>query len=256
MNAIIDDYTAGSTILDIRRTYKIGTRKLYKILDAHNITRRGRNKCEGNEHYFDSLNGYQACYWFGFFVADGSITGSSPSLKCNLQVGDKDHLELFKIHSKYTGKISEYTYYDRRYSKLYHRACLQWGSKYLCAQLYKLGLSELKNGDHTPIDDFTSKQFKAFLFGFFDGDGSIYKITTAANWRWYICSPHKTLIEHFMSKCPVVSRHNAIRNKKNGIWKVQYNGNQVVRRICRWLLDCDVESLDRKKRYIIDASLP
>lgn len=222
-------------------------------LKGRNIPARRQPDYSGNPNFFKSLDNNLALYWFGFLCADGSIC-KKKYVEINLQTRDWEHLEMFGKHLEYTKPIKETEHYIKERGKWYKSANLLFGCVEAVRDLRNLGLPEIKNGDFSPLTLLDNEQFRTFLLGYFDGDGSIYNVKPKNKpncWRWYICGPHRHILEYMLARCPVVKRHNAVWS--GTVWRVQYGGNQIVPKIVRWLYNEQDVFLDRKRKLSLKA---
>lgn len=203
----------------------------------------------GNDRYFEVLDTDEKCYWFGFMCADGRA--KYKYLVINLGLKDKDHLELFKSHTGYNGPVREVTRFHKKRKKWQTYAQLIWGSVEMLVDLQHHGLLLIKSGDFAPLVVLNDSQFRSFLRGYFDGDGCLTYSRTRKSWVWYICGPHRIILEYMLSRCPVVKRYNAVWCTT--AWRVVYYGNLVTKPICEWLYNGATVKLPRKYERAITA---
>lgn len=126
-----------------------------------------------NDDYFENIDSEEKAYWLGFWFADGCIFKGKAGgdFRCNLSLDSNDlgHIEKFAnaINFDFTlGKIfeSKRKNFDTAMSRL------QLMSEKMFFDLKRLGCVERKSKVlEPPILD--SKYNKAFIRGFFDGDG-------------------------------------------------------------------------------------
>lgn len=245
IDKVINEYQSGLTSDKVAKKFNISPASVLRFLKNKNIkTREISRSC--NDHFFDTLDSEQKLYWFGFIIADGCIKIRKTKhylLEFNLGKKDKNHLELFASHINYDGPINEIRVKHSKNNKIYTHLNLCISRKTVVNALCRLGAIEIKNGDPTPLMQYSNEQIRHILRGFFDGDGSIM-INNRNDMMWYICGEHRETLEYFMSRCPVVNRHNAT---KESIYRVQYGGNKIVPKICGWLYNNSTIYLKRKK---------
>jgi hypothetical protein len=214
------------------------------------VTIRRQSKYDCNDLFFSELDSESKLYWFGFLLADGHVhtpKNGGKYVEVNLGMKDKTHLELFKRHVGYTGPLKVVTVHHTRTSKTYQHVNLRIKRTRLVDDLNRHGLSLLKAGDATPLSRLNDGQMRHIIRGFFDGDGSIYMMRGSL--AWHLSDNHREIIEYFMSRCPVVARHNASGQAQK--WRVSYGGNRIVPAICNWLY-ADTTIYLARKRQIYD----
>jgi hypothetical protein len=129
-----------------------------------------------NEQFFDEMN-EKSAYWLGFLFADGYVRmkdGKSGELKLKLKESDKPHIEKFlvdldckkeiKCGSDGKSKFCSVTLYSNLLvNKLFSLGCVN-------SKTQKIRLPNLNN-----------ELMSHFIRGYFDGDGSIFKIKNRPN---------------------------------------------------------------------------
>jgi hypothetical protein len=129
-----------------------------------------------NENFFDVLN-EKSTYWLGFLYADGYVRmkdGKSGELKLKLKDTDKCHIEKFlkdiecdkpiKCGIDNKSKFCSVTVYSNLLvNKLFELGCVNNKT-----QIIRLPILENDLMNH-------------FIRGYFDGDGSIYKVKKRPN---------------------------------------------------------------------------
>lgn len=140
-----------------------------------------------NENYF-AKKSLQACYWAGFIAADGCINDKNHGqkrLQINLSSKDKLHLFNFKNDINYTGpiyhKISKTGFIanNKKITVPKKYSILHITSNQLCNDLANIfNVGPRKSLTHEPPIGLTFEQELAFIIGYIDGDGCIYKANT------------------------------------------------------------------------------
>ena len=129
-----------------------------------------------NENFFDVLN-EKSAYWLGFLYADGFVRmkdGKSGELKLKLKDTDKSHIEKFlkdincnkpiKCGIDNKSKFCSVTVYSNLLvNKLFDLGCVN-------NKTQKIRLPNLEDG-----------LMNHFIRGYFDGDGSIFKVKNRPN---------------------------------------------------------------------------
>lgn len=119
----------------------------------------------------------EMAYVLGFFAADGYLTLTKRGTDYwNIQITDRDILEKIKLCIQAEHKISVRLRTGNE-STLYR---LQIGSKEMCTDLYKLGMTERKTKSMS-LPHVPDEYLPDFVRGYFDGDGNIWSGTIHKN---------------------------------------------------------------------------
>lgn len=125
-------------------------------------------KFQGNTRYFQHINNSLKAYFIGYIAADGcisQITKSSKGLSITLHSIDRNVLDLLRECIGCEHKI-----YILKNNLVRFQLC----NKDLVQDLEKLGIEQRKTFTLRNIVLNIPKKFrKAFILGFFDGDGSV-----------------------------------------------------------------------------------
>ena len=122
-----------------------------------------------NKDFFKKWTSEMA-YILGFLFADGNIIFTKRGTWFwSLQITDKEILEKIKIEIDSSHTISERKTIQS-HKRLYR---LQIGSKEMCNDLLRLGLTERKSKTIT-FPKVPKKYLADFLRGYFDGDGGVW----------------------------------------------------------------------------------
>jgi len=124
---------------------------------------------EKNKDFFEKWTREMA-YVLGFFVADGSITvNPRGSEYFSIQITDKSLLEKIRrvMHSQHKITAKKVRINEK---PLYR---IQIGSKKICNDLRKIGLTERK-AKRLQLPNIPKNMFSDFLRGYFDGDGNVW----------------------------------------------------------------------------------
>jgi len=109
-------------------------------------------------------------YILGFIYADGNIIYTKRNTWfLSIQITDKEILEIIKREMNSSHTISERKSAEN-HKPLYR---LQIGSKNICEDLIRIGLTERKSKTMV-LPTIPNKYFSDFLRGYFDGDGGIW----------------------------------------------------------------------------------
>lgn len=147
--------------------------------------------------YFSKIDSQNKAYIVGFTAADGCITsyksGKNNTLTYSINKKDIKVLEFIKKELKSEHNI---TYLNRNNLV---RFCLN--DNKLCEDLIKLGVTKNKSKTLKNIVYNIPEEFRnSFLLGYFDGDGSIYKVESKKQFGINIRGTYEFLsgyLEHF-----------------------------------------------------------
>lgn len=169
---IATNYKNHVSILKLCNTYKVGYGRIKNILRVHGICLRNKReqnmKYSINENFFDTI-GPEQSWLLGLFAADGSVSKEKYiSISQSKSVGLKLIKHIKNILS-YDGKI--YTGNQKMGDKKYVSYSL-WFSSPKIANIFKqFNIVNNKTLIYELPD--TAMDFKNFLRGYFDGDGSV-----------------------------------------------------------------------------------
>jgi hypothetical protein len=134
----------------------------------------GNKRLGIDRDYFEKIDTHNKSYILGFLYADGHINEIKNTVKIQLKSSDDELLLLNQIKNEiqYTGEIKKYQ--DKSI-----RICLF--DKKIINDLINKGLSNNK-WDKIRFPYFIdSKFYNSFILGYFDGDGTIHRISVGRN---------------------------------------------------------------------------
>lgn len=206
-----------------------------------------------DENYFEDIDSNDKAYVLGFIYADGSVYKTYLSIW--LAIKDVAILDYIKGKLNYGGII--YNYYDKKKDKKY--VGLTVSSKKIVSDLNKLGVINNKTYLSKTLPIYDEKYEKAFLRGFFDGDGSIY----SSNSRKYIeytvnFSGNKsvlTQLKGILNKYGVTSCKVRHRHSNDESCMLDIRGSKNIEKINNLFYDDYTFSLKRKKNRFNDFML-
>jgi hypothetical protein len=181
INELLEDYSSGMSLKDIKSKYQTSSDTIYKLVDANGINRKNYK----NLDKFYDLNNPETQYWLGYICADGNIQYDIVKriYKVSLFSKEEEPINRFKeyfgnmvcIHRRPTGIIEAYI-----------------NSKKLCEYFINvLNILPNKSLILDPNLEFTTN----FILGYFDGDGSIMNSSeTRIRYETKITSGSKTFI--------------------------------------------------------------
>lgn len=152
--------------------------KRFKILG---IQMDSHSHLKFDEHVFDKIDSEEKAYWLGFIYADGYVRTQKDTDKharydfeLSLSEHDVNHLYKFDKFMK-TNTLNVKIGISKYNGKEFKRCRWSVGNKNLWTQLNNKGVVPQKSLILTfPTENQVPKEFqKAFIRGYFDGDGSI-----------------------------------------------------------------------------------
>jgi|LakMenEpi03Aug12_release.lakeMendotaPanAssembly.Ray.scaffolds.fasta_scaffold620119_2 hypothetical protein len=203
-----------------------------------------------NERYFDALDSMDKFYLLGLIAADGNIDRGY-AVRITLQEQDISILKKYaKILLGNENHLSRGNQSGRKPTYT-----LKISSKKMCEDLLKYGITERKSFTlDMPIEKFSPKEFKLFMLGLSDGDGSIF-IKKHRQYQYLnfklICSNKMKdkIVKLIKSILDVEFGYEEVRCKNNNsVASLRLQGKDKVKKFLTWMYSYDIECLDRKKQ--------
>lgn len=183
---IIELYNSGLGMSNIANQLNISSTKVGNILKSNNVEIR-RKHSKIDETYFDNPNTEKAAYWAGFIAADGYIYKPNNYVRIEINIKDKQHLEL--LGNDIGKNVIEY---DK------HNSCkLTISSKHIVDTLRQYQITQNKSLTLQFPTNINADNIHHFIRGYFDGDGSFYKIYDIVGNEQFL----KSLIDSLPFKC-------------------------------------------------------
>lgn len=214
---------------------------VYETLRRRSIPRRPLKIYQENSGFFTVIDSDEKAYWLGFIAADGSVSDRF-SLTLSLHIQDLGHLEKFKKSIESNRPIYQ--------SAQIERSSIQVNDKQIVSDLIKLGITPRKC--HTlrfpPL--FSSDLDRAFIRGYFDGDGSILRLKRnlhlefAGN-KQFLTSVQVILVQACHLNFTEISKCQNSR----ATFRLRYGGNSQVPRILHFLYKGASTYLERKAQF-------
>lgn len=154
--------SSGISRASIANIFEIPDWKLKKLISANSWgTKR---PTISKENAFDEFC-EESCYWAGFLAADGCVD-TKHRVRVMLKYDDLSHLEKLKTFLQSTHAISTNT-------EKYNRCSFELTSKHIC-EILDLNYGIIPNKTaKLKFQKLPVPYMRAFLRGYFDGDGSI-----------------------------------------------------------------------------------
>lgn len=249
---IVQLYLSGSTTEELTEIYPVNSKQsICNTLIKHGVRRRANEDYKRTRHFneqaFDTIDNEDAAYWLGFLYADGYTDGMR--IDVTLSAVDTRHLEKLNEFLESDYPIYNIEPRDGDGSK----ARLPMCSRYMAAQLMRLGIVVHRNHFHLTYAGLPPHLYNHFLRGLLDGDG------------WYFVDNRITWTDVVVGVCGQddlllftrqVFSENAGTNpnikiaKMSGINKISYSGVQQAKRVIRYLYQDATIYLDRKAETV------
>lgn len=183
---IIQLYQSGIGMSSIAKQLNISSTKVWNILKANNIEIR-RKHSKIDKTYFDNPNTEKSAYWAGFIAADGYIYKPNKYVRLEINIKDKQHLEL--LGNDIRKNVTDY-------SK--HNSCkLTISSIHIVNILEQYNITQNKSVTLKFPTNINAENIHHFIRGYFDGDGSFYKIYDIVGNQQFL----QSLIDSLPFKC-------------------------------------------------------
>ncbi len=185
---IAKKYKEGLNVLELEKEYNVSNSVIHRILKEQNVQMRtnseSHQKYLRNSHYFDKIDNCDKAYLLGFICADGYVT-SRNELGISISSKDKDFIYWFQKQLE-TNKEPR-LYNENKYIQLVinDKIIVNKLQEYTIIPNKSLVINIGKVIEKASLND---KQIKAFLLGYFDGDGGIYKTLVDNKYYQYSCS--------------------------------------------------------------------
>lgn len=194
-NLIVKMYEEGKTILGIANELNVSNSAIKARLKESNVHIRtnseAHKKYNEDYEYFNNIDTYDKAYLLGFICADGYVTDRNV-LGIGLAIKDKDMVYWFQKQMKTDKPVQE------KLDEKYPSALLEIQNEKLTKVLNNYGIIPNKTlvldiGSVIQKANISKELIPAFLLGYFDGDGGVYKTLGASFTTQYSCSVTGTL---------------------------------------------------------------
>ena len=250
INELVSRYENGASTEELADICEVNVKTIYKILKEAGVVLQPNRyrKYKFNEHYFDKIDTKEKAYWLGFLYADGSVAKDRDRISVALAEKDKVHIEKFATALEIDTPI---TYNPKTKSNR-----LVINSLIMKEALVKLGCVPNKSFHNVevPLMD-TPELCKAFIRGYFDGDGCLTYNDSANRYKVSFLGSRNLLmfINEFFELMLGLSLQTLMqdsRRKTDNTFIIEYSGKQNVLNILNYLYDGDV-CLERKYNHYL-----
>lgn len=254
---IIELYNKIGSLRGLARELNTSISNVHRYFNKHNLKyTKGPNNRKHllNEHYFDYLND-ESLYWLGFIMADGSI--DKTSLRIQLSFKDENHLHKIRTSLSSSAPIKTRIIDRSKQNPKWNKtktSYIVFSSKYLTNSLKKYNIVPNKSAkEKFPQNILHHDNINNFVRGYIDGDGC------------FLIQKNNQLLlkirgsKDFLKMINKIIVGEAELNKRclskkisfdSGTYQIQYNGNNICKKIATWLYSNGSIYLDRKKELL------
>lgn len=210
----------------------------YSRQEAVSITKRNHNGVfyKLDSDFFGNIDTVSS-YWAGFLAADGGVSKSTVAI--DLSPVDKQHLEKLRSAISYNGQVQK----TKRHARLQFNSgelveCLAFNFGVKPRKSLTLGVPSLRDEEN----------IRAFIRGYFDGDGSLYQ---RADGNWCISFVGTKRLLTWIKNClqtHVLSIGNPSVLKDGNVFRLTFAGKQS-RVITEWLYKNSKSSTRLTRKY-------
>lgn len=183
---IIELYKENNSMSKIATLLNISSKTVNDVLKNNNIEIR-RKHSKINEDYFENPNTEKSAYWAGFIAADGYVYKPNNYVRLEINIKDKYHLQL--LGDDVGKNITDYQK---------HNSCkLTVSSKHIVNTLERYNITQNKSLTLQFPTNINIDNIHHFIRGYFDGDGSFYKIYDIVGSQQFL----QSLVNSLSFKC-------------------------------------------------------
>lgn len=250
----IQKYINGVSLASLARQYNTTPYKVKKILVKNKIRIRTRseqniitNQSRGksvDHNYFFNITTFNQAWLLGFLMADGYISKNDNGIGLELSVVDLEILKYIKEKIKSEREIKLYVT-----NKGFEIAKLYWSSGQQKKDLKKYGIVNRKTYKESHLYFFEDKDLtKAFILGYFDGDGYLYTNDTQA--RMNISAHRSELLQDIASfiKDEYGGSYSLIQDNR-GLWNYNLSTIPLIKFFDEVYNKADLTLKRKKDKY-------
>lgn len=244
---IIEKYKDNWTQKAIGELIGVSRSVIKRILLENKIDLRATTKkYSSDENIFEIIDTPDKAYWLGFIAADGCnyIREHNASLIINIHQKDKEHLIKFKKFINTTAIIQDYIAFEG-YSNKTPMSKITINSKKLSQDLIDKGIVPNKSLILKP-PKISQEFYKPYILGYFDGDGSISKLSQYNNYAFSVQGTREVLnwINEVLNTDMKLEQR--IKNSSKNSYYIRCGGTNKPYKILKSLYDSSEVHLDRK----------
>lgn len=241
------------------------------ILRELGITRPNGKQSKINHSYFKDIGTEKKAYWLGFLYADGNVMhykekGNCYVLTLELKYEDKYMLELLKESLESDRKIDE-CYSEReiqkdsKYKKPKHNARIMFNSKQIFEDLNRYGVVPNKTFKIKELPQIDKSLLRHFIRGYFDGDGTVYKVTKNQNIKFGFYGTYDfiTNMKNTLTQEIELNSVKVIKQKESNVSFITYSSKNNIIDFYNYIYRDSTIYLKRKRKifeeYVINKQI-
>lgn len=244
-----EKYKELGTVSDVAKYFNSDPCTMARFFRRIGISYVKKHKNNFNENFF-STESPDAFYLAGFMAADGNISGRKYEMKIELSERDLLFLERIKNLLQLEGSVKKRLVKNSKRNGEWQDSTnysLNFSSQQVVNDLKRFNIVPNK----TKIYDFpewlmTHTLANHFMRGYMDGDGHL-GLRDDKKLRWHLAG-NFSFLEKYQSilerNCNI--HHNNISTRSNKLSCLEYTGNIIVSKICRFLYNNSTFHLERK----------
>ena len=199
--------------------------------------------------FFDNIDSEAKAYFLGLITADGYVVEGPRRYVVNLGSTDKDL--PYKLREAVQGTMPVYEILPDKKKRWQTEWRLSICSKYMVSRLVELGIRQRKSLRETFCDAIPETLWRHYIRGVFDGDGTLgmYGYKHGPQPRIGLVGSQQllTTIRDLFTKILDIPSV-VVSEKQNNLYRLQYSGNHIARRIIEWLYSDVAVAMNRKAR--------
>jgi hypothetical protein len=254
---IVSSYTT-CTAKELASRHTLSKRYILKLWAKHGMKGKSRRKYAVDLAFFETIDSPDKAYFLGFIAADGCVRKPMHGpLVLSIRVSSKDEEVLVSFLKQLKSNIPVcHSPYTTPWNKVVQEASYVnvIGDK-ICGDLAKYNVVQRKTQDYEPTW-LPDRLMSHFTRGYFDGDGTIYKIgakdgNASSHYRIAISVNEKTgsFFQSYLKGNNI--RSSLIEDKGSSLFQLRINDNLSKQRFIDLLYgDANGLFLTRKKTLI------
>lgn len=256
-----------SSYADIGRVVGLSAKQVEGWLRNHALNKVSKHR-SFNTKYFEKIDANTKAYYLGFIYADGWITHNykrssdgNVIRKCGAEFGmelqEQDSYILERLSEEIGGvhNISHYhksilIHNNKNVSESNMSKIRVYSNEFVeCLHMNGIDYNKTSTGKFPIVDD---DMFVAFLKGYIDGDGCIYK-QSESNLVVHITSCSKGILEYVNEmSSKIIGVTGRIYSENDRKYRIMWFRHDDVRKLLDAIYSCDTPELIRK-RSIYDS---
>jgi hypothetical protein len=245
---IVSEYEKGVSVAKLSKQFRTSYCPINRVLKEANVQKRNLSDIHKlyniSEEVFEKIDTEEKAYWLGMLYADGYNREDRGYVCLSLHEQDIDTILKFKEFTRYTAPIKTII------TKTTRAKALTLYNQKISKDLALLGCVQAKTHkiDKPPID---ARFYKAFILGYFDGDGGITFNKNEYNRPDVAITGNLPLIDFIRKVVYDELNLNFYKKKRhkernNNVWTISLCGTNVCLKFLRWIYESSSPRMNRK----------